>query len=303
MNKWIVLWVATACVAVIGCHGAHPGGNPPPQVYPGAAPVPFPGGAPVVPGGAPVMPPPGSQLPPGSVVPAPVPMPGAEPVVPPQQSKLGPGASEVPESPWEAPKKEIHLGNPEPASPGAGGDKLPATPPAGQDPLLNTPPAKPAPAASESALPSGIAQFAVALPGVTSGLRPMLDGLDWLKSKGYKTVLHIKRPGQDDAADRKQVEKRGLTYLALDVSPETLNAKVVEEFTRIVSDKSSYPLFIYDKDGSLAGGLWYLYFRQTEESVDLALIRAGSLGLRTTGDGPHAEMWLAIQKYLAEKSP
>ena len=56
---------------------------------------------------------------------------------------------------------------------------------------------------------------------VTSGLRPQLDGLDWLQAHGYRTVLHIRAPGEDDTADRRQVEKRvshiaGMRQCAID---------------------------------------------------------------------------------------
>jgi protein tyrosine phosphatase (PTP) superfamily phosphohydrolase (DUF442 family) len=221
---------------------------------------------------------------------------------------LGPAAPPVPDSSWQAPQKQVDLKPPEPMYPfpAPPGDKQqPNTPPAGggeSDPLLN-PSAPAAPAAPGTNLPSGIAQFADAQEGVAAGLRPMSDGgLDWLKGKGFKTVLHIKRPGHDDATDRKEVEKRGLTYLSLEVSPETLNAKVVEDFAGIVSDKNNYPLFVYDKDGSLAGGLWYLYFRQFDEE-NVARIRANALGLRMDTEGPHFEMWLAIQKFLGDKGP
>src|SRR5262249_19368858 len=71
-------------------------------------------------------------------------------------------------------------------------------------------------------LPVGIPQFATARPGVASGLKPLLDGLDWLQENGYRTVLHLRLPGTEDAADRKQIEKRGLKYLSLEVSPQTL---------------------------------------------------------------------------------
>src|SRR5260370_74537 len=65
---------------------------------------------------------------------------------------------------------------------------------------------------------------------VASGLRPLLDGLDWLQAKRHKTVLHIRAPGEDDAADRREIEKRGLKSLSLEVSPQTLSPAIVEQF-------------------------------------------------------------------------
>jgi protein tyrosine phosphatase (PTP) superfamily phosphohydrolase (DUF442 family) len=157
--------------------------------------------------------------------------------------------------------------------------------------------------ASAPALPVGIAQFARVKDRVAGGLRPSLDeGLDWLQVNGYRTVVFIRAPGDDDSADRKQVEKRGMTYLSSEVSPEMLSRDVVDAFNRLVADPTSYPLFVYDRDGSLAGGLWYLHFRTAEQLPDeTARIRAGALGLREDRDGSHRLMWLAIQKFLADR--
>jgi protein tyrosine phosphatase (PTP) superfamily phosphohydrolase (DUF442 family) len=152
-------------------------------------------------------------------------------------------------------------------------------------------------------LPVGIPQFSLARERVASGLRPLLDeGLDWLQSNGYRTVLHVKRPDQDDSADRRQVEKRGLKYLSLDVSPTTLSRPAVEDFNRIVADSAGYPLFVYDRDGSLVGGLWYLHYRMAGNLPDdSARVRAGALGLREDRDDAHREMWLAIQRFVSDQ--
>jgi hypothetical protein len=82
------------------------------------------------------------------------------------------------------------------------------------------------------------------------------------------------------------------------VSPQALTQKLVEEFSRIARDGAGYPLFVYDRDGSLAGGLWYLHFRTAEGATDeAARVRAAALGLREDRDG-HREMWQAIRKLL-----
>jgi protein tyrosine phosphatase (PTP) superfamily phosphohydrolase (DUF442 family) len=152
-------------------------------------------------------------------------------------------------------------------------------------------------------LPVGIPQFADARSGVSSGLKPHLDGLEWLRTNRYRTVLHIRPPGADDSADRRQIEKTGLRYSSLEVSPQTLSRDVVERFTRIVNDPAQQPLFVYDRDGMLAGGLWYLYFRTSnQDSDEAARLKAARLGLKEEAAGDHREMWLAIQKYLAQQS-
>jgi protein tyrosine phosphatase (PTP) superfamily phosphohydrolase (DUF442 family) len=152
------------------------------------------------------------------------------------------------------------------------------------------------------ALPSGIPQFAPALENrVTTGLKPLLDGLDWLQAKGYRTVLKVRRPGEDDVPERRQVEQRGMKFLVLEVSPQALNRQVLDEFIRLVADAKGQPFFVYDRDGALAGGLWYLYYRVAERSSDeVARVRASALGLRDDQDGSHREMWLAVQKLVSE---
>jgi len=200
------------------------------------------------------------------------------------------------ENRWQPGDAAIRLGTPE-AITGVGPNAPPRLYPPDKtaEPPTNT---------SPTALPVGIPQFATAMDNVATGLRPSLDdGLDWLQVRGYRTVVHIRPPGDTDSADRKQVEKRGMTYLALEVSPQTLSKAVVDEMGRVVRDTSAHPVFIYDRDGSLAGGLWYLYFRTILQlSDDVSRVRAGALGLREDRDGDQRDMWLAVQKYLSERS-
>jgi hypothetical protein len=150
-------------------------------------------------------------------------------------------------------------------------------------------------------LPVGIPQFANVTDQVASGLKPAIDGgLDWLQAKGYRSVLHLHAPGEDDTADRKQVEKYGMRFLSLEVAPTTL-PRALDLFNRTVADKAEWPLFVYDRDGMLAGGLWYVHFL-TVDHVDeaTARLRATRLGLQQDQDEAHRTLWLAIQKYLSD---
>jgi hypothetical protein len=151
--------------------------------------------------------------------------------------------------------------------------------------------------AQPSAAPVGIPHFVQIREQLSNGLRPSLDdGMDWLQSHGYKTVLYIHNPATSANADRKQVEKRGMKFIDLELSPGTLSRQDSDEFSRIVNDKAAAPLFVYDRDGSLTGGLWYLHFRLTQQlSEEVARSQARSLGLRENGEGSHREMWLAAE--------
>jgi protein tyrosine phosphatase (PTP) superfamily phosphohydrolase (DUF442 family) len=265
---------------------------------------------PAVPGQQAVFPPPstGAVVAPGVQIPPPPsamnPGPGFPPAgtqIPPPPAPVSPGPSRyAPEQGsqyrWEPAPGMVKLLPPEPVQSESAKAPLPKITESKEPAAAKTPP---------PALPAGIPQFNLFKEGVAAGLRPSLDdGLDWLQANGYHTVLHVRKPGEDDSADRKQVEKRRLTYLSVEVSPETLSKKAVDEFNKIVADKIAYPLFVYDRDGALAGGLWYLYFRTAEQSADdAARVRAGALGFREDRDDSHRSMWLAVQNYLKVSSP
>jgi protein tyrosine phosphatase (PTP) superfamily phosphohydrolase (DUF442 family) len=155
-----------------------------------------------------------------------------------------------------------------------------------------------------SALPAGIAAFAQVKDGVSNGVRPHLDGIDWLKAKGYKNVIFLRSGKEDDSSDRKQFENRGLKYQSLTIAPTTISPALVTEFNRLVNDADGRPIFVYDIDGKRAGAMWYLYFRTSEMlDDDQSRVCAGRFGLKDKGDAEQTQLWTAVQKYLSERNP
>jgi protein tyrosine phosphatase (PTP) superfamily phosphohydrolase (DUF442 family) len=173
-----------------------------------------------------------------------------------------------------------------PAGPPAGGATLgepdfadkptdPAPPPTVIDP-----PVKPKQIPAER--PTGIDEFTQVKEkdGVSAGRRPTLEGLDWLQAKGYKTVVHVRRPQDADETDRRQVERRGMKYVALTVTPETLTQAWVDEFNKVIGDSAGRPVFVYGQDPATAAVAWYLHLRTAEFLThDEARVRATRLGL------------------------
>jgi hypothetical protein len=148
-----------------------------------------------------------------------------------------------------------------------------------------------------------IPQFASAKDNVYAGLRPPLDGLDWLQENRIMTVVQIRPEGDDDSADQKQVEKRNIRYVGFEVTPQTLTKEKADEFIKLIRAGSKQGIFVYDSDGALAGAMWYLYFRWGEYlDDDASQLRARQLGLQLDRDGQHRDMWLAVQKLLSENN-
>ena len=303
MSRTILLMsVAGVVLGVSGCCCHRPATST--TVVPGQP-------CPAPPPGAKIIMPPGFTPPPGAGAPNITPVPPGANLPPPPPTPPG-GASISPKyepnwQPAEA-RSDIAKGTPAIPDPLLGGTGPKLYPPevdqksTSEPPLIDekTKPRSPPAKSPKTAFPAGIAQFSKAVPGVWNGLRPSPeDGLDWLAAREFRTVLHLRAPGDSDGADRKQVEKLGMTYLSIEVSPQTLTREKIDEFSKIVRDVARQPAFVYDQDGSIAGALWYLYFRKVDGHDDeVARIRARDLGLRENREGASLLMWLAVQRYL-----
>lgn len=140
----------------------------------------------------------------------------------------------------------------------------------------------------------GIPEFTQIKDGVSAGQRPEIEGLDWLKANGYKTIVFVRKAGDDDTTDRRQVEKREMQYVGLVVAADTFTQAWIEEFTRVVGESKSRPIFVYG-DPATVGSVWYLHLRMAEFLThDEARIRAGRLGLTDE----KSEMFQAALKVL-----
>ncbi len=248
-------------------------------------------------------------------VPAPVAPPATSAFPPPASSESIAGASPVQPGPYSSAFADpygrspldsgVRLLAPLPDGPDAAPDTTRLYGPSAQEP----PSAQPMPSFPENKdtsppLPVDIPSFAVAKDRVANGLQPFPDGIAWLQAHHYRTVLHVRAPGEDDSAARRQFEKHDLRYLSLEVSPNTLTKDVVDQFNRTVTEESDLPLFVYDRDGAIAGGLWYLYFRTAEGMSDeRARSEAARLGFQPDQDGEQRTMWVAVQRYLSNLNP
>jgi len=140
----------------------------------------------------------------------------------------------------------------------------------------------------------GIAGFIQVKDGVSAGQRPEIEGLDWLKTNGYKSIVYVRKAGDDDTTDRRQVEKREMAYVDLAVTPGTFTQVWMEEFNRVVGDSKTRPIFVYG-DPATVGAVWYLHLRMAEFLThDEARIRASQLGLTDE----KSEMFQAALKVL-----
>lgn len=300
---WAGILSAGTVLAFVGCQSCgarRASALPPPMVEPTPPPANLPP-SPLTPTQvAPIpTPPPAAVIPQSPIPPAPVPVP------PPVSAEIrGYTPAAIP----PAPKMEVLTPAEPPPTPRLSPPVITVEPPAAPPaPVPSaTQPTKPATSDDgTSPFPVGIPQFSVATDGVTSGLKPSVyGGLDWLRANGYKAVLHIKAPGADDSADRQVIETYRLKYVPLDVSTKTLCRATLAQFDRIIADPTNRPVFVYDQDGLLAGGLWYLHFRLTDrDNEETARLKAARLGLKSEVTPQNRDMWLAVQQLVKDGTP
>lgn len=149
-------------------------------------------------------------------------------------------------------------------------------------------------------LPVGIAGFDRARENAATGQRPLLEGLDWLQKANYRTVIFLHAPGEQTDADRQQVERRGMTFVPIEINARELNRGAVEHFLRLLENRAD-KLFVYDRDGSRTGAMWYVAFRLIDHDNDeVARIKAGSLGQGENREAAR-DIWRAARQYIEQK--
>jgi protein tyrosine phosphatase (PTP) superfamily phosphohydrolase (DUF442 family) len=182
------------------------------------------------------------------------------------------------------------------------------------DPLPGSPssarPAQPAapnwlggPVKAQSAEPpkapgtAGLPGYAKVKDGLFAGGKPTLDGFDSLKSAGFRSVIYLHAAGADVSAVKDMASTRGLNFVAIETTPETL-AEASKQFDRVAGDRLTRPAYVFADDQTRAGAVWYLHFRTADAlGDDVARLRAKALGLNEATDEGRA-FALAIQRVL-----
>ena len=297
MSRRMLLLALLTASGLAGCHSSQKSGymaHKPPcacgQTFQARlAPMPLPPGPPV-------------GVAPSTFVPAPPP---AETVPPPPPAETVPPPPATIERPMpttpEATPPSVQLGVPVPRRT----ESARAPTDASKEPPAALPSKPPKVEEDrEPPQPTDVPGYILARPNVATGLKPFPDGISWLRDRGYKAVLHLRATGEDNAAARRQFERKGLKYLSLEVSSTTLTKAVYEQFVADVVATANHPLYVYDQNGSTVSALWYLYFRVKMDLDDeKALAEIKRIGLKLDDDDDHKKAWLAAQALLATLKP
>jgi len=119
--------------------------------------------------------------------------------------------------------------------------------------------------------------------GIFLASQPGEGAFTALKEKGVKTVINLRKPGEEvDFDEAKALEELGLAYVALPWNgPEEMTDELIDESRRLLRDAEK-PLVLHCASSNRVGGLWIPY-RVLDEGIplDQAVAEAKQAGLKT----------------------
>lgn len=148
----------------------------------------------------------------------------------------------------------------------------------------------------------GIQRSAYVAPSIGGGSAPSLEGLDWLREKGYKTFIDLRQRSNIEPTYVESVNDLGMVYISLPIDAEHLSSSRIARFEELIAQAFNRPLYFCDVNGSRAGLIWYLHLRSVVgEDRESAAQKAEELGL----DSPArrlADAYLAQQQLQPQTS-
>ncbi len=143
----------------------------------------------------------------------------------------------------------------------------------------------------------GIRHYASVAPSTAGGSAPSIDGLEWLKEKGYRTFVDLRKPSEVDPNFVEAVSDRNMVYISLPILANRLEQNRLARFDDLMTLSENRPLYFCDADGTRAGLVWYIHLRAVvQEDSQSATAKAEEIGLTD------AEVRLA-EAYLTANPP
>lgn len=152
-------------------------------------------------------------------------------------------------------------------------------------------------AATSQSTPPDIRNFLQVTPDFCTGAQPRPEHFAVLKSRGVKTVLNLRTPGEHRAEEEKAaVEAAGMEYINIPVAYRNPTDADVVAFLKVTGDAAKRPMFVHCTAAIRVGGFW-LIRRVLRDGMawDAALEEAKTVGLV---NAPHLEEF--AKAYIAK---
>jgi tyrosine-protein phosphatase SIW14 len=108
----------------------------------------------------------------------------------------------------------------------------------------------------------GIARFAYLNAHVARGGQPTAEGVRWLESKGFRTIISF----SPRASEQDQAKALGLRYVAIPVQANLLGSAPptdaqLDTFFAVVNDSAQWPVFFHCHHGADRTGMFCALYR------------------------------------------
>jgi uncharacterized protein (TIGR01244 family) len=95
--------------------------------------------------------------------------------------------------------------------------------------------------------------------GVVGGGQLSEKGIEIAAQKGFRTVIDLRTPWEGTADEKILVEKRGLRYVNIPVTPFTLSTLKAEQLKNVLSQDGAKPAIVHCRSGTRVNALWSVY--------------------------------------------
>jgi uncharacterized protein (TIGR01244 family) len=129
--------------------------------------------------------------------------------------------------------------------------------------------------------PARIPAYTLVRPDLATGGQPDPEALAQLGALGFRTVVNLRTEKEGAAEERGVVERQGLGYVNVPVTPESFSLADVEAVEKVLGDPSSGPVLLHCASSNRVGAVWAAIQARKGKGFEDALADGRAAGLRS----------------------
>jgi protein tyrosine/serine phosphatase len=139
-----------------------------------------------------------------------------------------------------------------------------------------------------------IPRFGILTDGLYRGGQPTSKGFQFLKDKGVKTIINLRK---EDNSEAKVVEKLGMNYVQIPIDEVMPWSKIpqaaVAKYFELINNPDNYPIFFHCRRGADRTGTLAAFYRMALQGWDAkkAYDEARDIGMRWYFAGLKAQIY------------